>query len=426
MRIPESMLNNAQEVKDEYSKKKPEKKYVWHSSRCSIEMGQISILSVVETITVLGLYYILIQYFHHHWWLLLTALAAPIILLRSEASVELGHSMLLEYSYKTDTKTSNETPYFFNFFITILSFIIIFWLFSEHWLLDYNGWSWYWRISICICFIFPFLMTFFSAARGTLIFSNFVISSTAYVDFFDGIFEVIDKTIKSVFKVTSFIGGPIAGVIPAAIGGTVGAICGSLIGIILGVLNIFLWILYIRCFATLRYPIKGLRNLPANWHRVIWCIDISHTPELLPNIDKVNIKLTLHNILRRISDAETGIVEKLVLLVLIPIIYIPAVMWRWSLKSTLWLWWPLTLLLRQPFKTENIYQMRSVIVKIALGLWKWIVIPIAIIIPWLLSNHFPTISEVTNLVLPEHLEKPFTKLMAYAVPPPTSLRYSTT
>lgn len=35
-------------------------------------------------------------------------------------------------------------------------------------------------------------------------------------------------------------------------------------------------------------------------------------------------------------------------------------MWRWSLKATLWLWFPLALLLRPPFEGKSLEQVRDI------------------------------------------------------------------
>lgn len=55
--------------------------------------------------------------------------------------------------------------------------------------------------------------------------------------------------------------------------------------------------------------------------------------------------------------------------------------------------------------------------------WKWLLMPIAIIIPWLLSGYFPEISSWID-IMPDQVDKPFDKLVGYAVPPLHSLRYA--
>ncbi len=72
----------------------PARAWVWHCTEDSIAAGQISVLAALETLLAVGLYWWRSYRFAWHWFSALGLIAAPILLLRSEESVELGVAML--------------------------------------------------------------------------------------------------------------------------------------------------------------------------------------------------------------------------------------------------------------------------------------------------------------------------------------------
>jgi hypothetical protein len=90
---------NGEVARESSSLRKPARGWVWHSTDASIAAGQISLLSVLETFFALGLYGWLAFHFEHQWWLLISAVAAPIILLRSLESEQLGVKILYKKSF---------------------------------------------------------------------------------------------------------------------------------------------------------------------------------------------------------------------------------------------------------------------------------------------------------------------------------------
>ncbi|PID50445.1 MAG: hypothetical protein CR991_01580 [Proteobacteria bacterium] len=99
------------------------------------------------------------------------------------------------------------------------------------------------------------------------------------------------------------------------------------------VFGIWLRSLLIRFFATLRYPVRGIKQLPVNWHRISWCMDLTYPPELLPDAKTVGEIFSVSGLFKNFSDSNK---DPILVLFLACSWYFPALLWRWSLKAT-WL-----------------------------------------------------------------------------------------
>lgn len=63
-------------------------------------------------------------------------------------------------------------------------------------------------------------------------------------------------------------------------------------------------------------------------------------------------------------------------------------MWRWSLKATLWLWFPLALLLRSPFEGKSLGEVRDIAAIRINGLGKWLPLLAIVVMLWLSAGYF--------------------------------------
>ena len=118
--------------------------------------------------------------------------------------------------------------------------------------------------------------------------------------------------------------------------------------IIVGLLSIS-----IRISATvvglLKHPIITISNIPTNWKRIALYTDFLHPPEIIPGIESKVATEEKHNTLsdllvsKYIYGAWTeiedqNIIRKTILLLLFllvfTLLYIPSLIYRWSLKST--------------------------------------------------------------------------------------------
>ena len=117
------------------------------------------------------------------------------------------------------------------------------------------------------------------------------------------------------------------------------------------VAGMFLRTLSIRVVATMSHPLQGLAQLPLNWRETVAVIDLCHLPELLPRAGTINQKLTMAGLLAAPSSRlSIAIGYKPVLALLM---YLPAVLYRWNLKASAWLWWPLASMITPPYRGQT-------------------------------------------------------------------------
>jgi hypothetical protein len=124
------------------------------------------------------------------------------------------------------------------------------------------------------------------------------------------------------------------------------------------VLGIFMIAAAIRIGATLRYIGQGLRNLPQNFRRLVLCTSPRQEPELVPGLPRGSTEMfTLPDVLvhlrRNLASSPPGKgiwampirLGRIILMVsAVPIWFVPGWLYRVTLKSTVWFWWPLAFL----------------------------------------------------------------------------------
>ena len=103
----------------------------------------------------------------------------------------------------------------------------------------------------------------------------------------------------------------------------------------------------VRIFATFAYPLYGFAMLPQNFRKLVLCTSPISRPEIIPGLDKTPSLLT-------IKALNLWMVQpvKLPMLVIalgryavtIAIMFFPAWLYRLTIKSTAWFWWPLAFL----------------------------------------------------------------------------------
>lgn len=369
------LIESVQQELAEYGNNPKDRSWVWASTDESIEKGQISVLSVVETFLAVGLYIWLAFHFERQWWLLITAVAAPIILLRSEDSKVLGLKWLSYYKQDVSWSEFSIIKRIILIFspLTLASLIFIPLIYDK--LFFIKIWLWL------------FLLLMFLAS--TLIFCFFMIymfeeklSGLAYQGLIGNLLLIM---------ITPFFA-----------------------------LGIWLRSLCIRFFATLCYPIEGIKSLGKNWYSNLWVVDLLHPPELMPDAAKVDETFTIKGLLKRLDINKKGIYFSS--LVIILIWYPPALMWRWSLKATLWLWWPLALLLKPPFKNKVLAEIDEIadIVSLRIARNKWLAFVALLVSSWLVLSYFPHFKDWVD-TLGDTISKPLTKLLEIT-PPPFGLR----
>nr|VFJ91297.1 MAG: hypothetical protein BECKH772A_GA0070896_100309 [Candidatus Kentron sp. H]VFJ99183.1 MAG: hypothetical protein BECKH772C_GA0070978_1002923 [Candidatus Kentron sp. H]VFK00560.1 MAG: hypothetical protein BECKH772B_GA0070898_101951 [Candidatus Kentron sp. H] len=104
-------------------------------------------------------------------------------------------------------------------------------------------------------------------------------------------------------------------------------------------MGVWLRSLGVRVLATLAHPVQGLKALPENWRRILWAMDSRHAPELVPGLAAEDGRFSPSRLVKRIRAVDWP--KRLRLSPLILIWFLPGLLYRWSLKSTCWLYLPL-------------------------------------------------------------------------------------
>jgi hypothetical protein len=127
---------------------------------------------------------------------------------------------------------------------------------------------------------------------------------------------------------------------------------GSLFSNILLVLVITL---YLKVLATLKYFFMGIINITSNWYESCFIIDISKTPEIIFGIEndqRISKDLKFSYFFRCIKE-ESNYVDIFSRIFIIGILYIFAIFYRLSIKSTFWFYIPLLFLVKTPSLIED-------------------------------------------------------------------------
>lgn len=403
-------------------------KWVFRSTPTSMKAKQFSVLAVLETLFVLVLYSWLAYHFNYQWWLYLAALAAPLILLRSKPSIKLGLKRLEHYHYRKAKYEINKLKKNL-IIITILtvSFAISCYLPSAL-LTEHQGWKRLMWLAIVSLFVIVviFLVVAIVTSRYThlsldtpkgLIDISHIMPLSGIMGGVMGVYigTVLVKDVATALTVVILVFMNM-GLLAIFLKNSMNNKKIDLIflpylsGIFPGfALNIWLHSLFIRLFSTLQYPIAGLKQLPDNMQEILWRLDFTHLPELLPKAKEVS---TLYSVDFMITSAkqEDSTTNKITFLLIATLWYIPALFWRWSLKATLWLWWPIAFLLRAPLENKELDKIRDHAVHKVKDPSKWLRLSLGVAtMLWLLQAYIPHIQTIIEL-LPEQPQTLFKAL----------------
>jgi hypothetical protein len=136
-------------------------------------------------------------------------------------------------------------------------------------------------------------------------------------------------------------GEPLMAVISAA-GVAIPTVLGSAVGI-------FLVGLSIRVAATLLHLRVGFLALPRNFRRLMFCTAPTQPPELVPGLIESQSRFTYAHMRNSYRD-QTELLGRMFFFILRVIWFLLGWGYRFALKSTCWLWWPLARLGDEPKK----------------------------------------------------------------------------
>ena len=255
------------------------RRWVWRSTEESREAGQVSVLAVAETLVCVTLYWILLLWLGVTWhhWMIL--IATPLVLLRSEQSVALGVKWINAHGNGSEVPLRSGK----NVGIVVASFAVsglVCWFVASHWLADTTGW----------------LLFAKAMALGLL---------GAIVGFAIAVAITVPKTV---------------------------AVAGF---------GIWLRAILMRFTATARFLAPGLVQFPANWRFSTTVSDIFHPPDLIPGDEGAIYGKDLSLSLRKPDGTKKDASDIVVSILLVPIFFGPALLWRWAIKATAWFYLPL-------------------------------------------------------------------------------------
>ena len=109
--------------------------------------------------------------------------------------------------------------------------------------------------------------------------------------------------------------------------------------------------LVIRVTATLFYLSSCIKGLPRNFRRLVFCTSPAQIPELVPDIEETHSRLRFSLLLYNIFDfldfgygEQRGVRARLIMIAALLGIFLPVWLYRITIKSTAWFWWPLAFL----------------------------------------------------------------------------------
>jgi hypothetical protein len=162
--------------------------------------------------------------------------------------------------------------------------------------------------------------------------------------------------------------------------------------VIVGVaVGVFAVSIFIRFTATMRYLYAGFRALPRNFRALIICTSPTQEPELVPGVSPTESEFTFSSVIREfgIRRRYGPLDQRMIALAYFPpailVWFLPAWIYRLTLKSTSWFWWPLAFLGSELRRARHPELFRQ---KIMETLWArtTIILGTAIIVTFLVSN----------------------------------------
>jgi hypothetical protein len=349
----------------------PNPKWVSWSTRESIEQHCPSITAIVETLVAVPLYWWLAIHFETYGFLIFSAFVAPLVLLRSNESVLLGVKWATKWETFEQEEHWNELPRGKKAFalavalIAILGSTVAAHTFGAAYLVYQED---------STAFVQGFAI---AVGTGLAAETLTVAGGVATAGMGVAIIEValvggVIGAIAGAGAITAAGVGPsalagvgvgaaaVAAVGVGSIAGMRAAAIGPAISLIISIpqlfvgygIGIFIVTLAIRIAATLRHFLSGFFSIAQNFHILAFCTSPAQLPELVPGLPETS-ELTLTGMVKLIDENLRSANWLRAIWIAGPIIvtilcFVPAWLYRITLKSTVWVWWPLAFIGNTP------------------------------------------------------------------------------
>jgi hypothetical protein len=313
-----------------------------------ISQGKVSVLAIIEIALAFYVYYFwLIPYTNWPWFTIISFLSVPLLLLRSDASIQRGVELLHKSWTKSDFAIHEK------WIIRGIAFIsssgLGYWLAETilyEWLTTSSGWLHALRITFTVI-----AAGGIGAALSGLILGVGILSTT----------PILDETIK--VATTGAVAGAFVGAIEYEALAIAACIAGSVaVAIVLAkfrkilVILIFpnitvgmsLHCIWLRLQATLPLWRDGLSNFSHNWYETILVADSRLAPALMPCAGNIDVRLNVASM----PKGDGSHFDTIAHLALTLSFTAAAILYRWNIKANAWIWLPMAYLLR-PVKWER-------------------------------------------------------------------------
>ena len=308
--------------------------FVWYTAQEGRDGDKISVVACMEVILSVAAYWWIAWYYDTYAHLLVSICLAPLVLLRSDESVELGLRWYERYWDRWNENLPLRHP-------KVLATIAISFVFGFGCALIVLPWATAGQTGPLL-FLWSTLTSLLAISMGT---AGVGVGAGAGA-----------LAVGLVGAVAGTLLGAVAGEGIIAVAGA-GAVAGMGTIVILkggagkGIFLLFgLWIFIgyllrtigIRITASVRYLPQGIVSLSKNWTHTLFRTDLTQAPELVPgaNAHDIALSLTPNRLWKRVFKTDY-IVERILAAILLLILYTPALMYRYSIKSTCWLYLPL-------------------------------------------------------------------------------------
>lgn len=329
--------------------------FVWTATQDSVKHGKISMLACAETVFSVAAYLWIAWYFETATHILISLLAAPLVLLRSNRSVALGKHMAKQYWEGLKFPAAFVIAWIGLILViaTIMaaSMSVTIQIFDADFAVARPLISAFFVGAIGLTFgvasrVFfrrsgiPDLLQFSSGKllKATACAVSLILFATWAILFTLGVHRLGPLSIGVLFLTTVL--GLFLSVVTYAHFAP---------GFALGV-----WgrTILIRVSASLRYPVQGFRTMPKNWRRLLFQTDFFIVPELVPSATDAMKIISPSNLIKAVRF-ELDFAERPVAVFILLLCYIPALAYRYSIKSTCWLYLPLIYLVTLPGNLQD-------------------------------------------------------------------------
>jgi hypothetical protein len=341
--------------------------WVWHCTAESIAAEQVSVIAIGEIIIAVPLYWWLVSLSPWPWMAFIGMFAAPLLLLRSEASITRGVELLRGYwDLKTEVASKNGMRLIIATCVLVTG-LLTYWV-ASNWLPGYAGWASYWRSvvlgmgagAVAIAFAGVGWGAGADKDAGTVAGASAFACLAIIIEFVGmaGMAGAIHGAIVVGFSGMFARAGEGLFLGTSERTGTKIAIANAIAGVGAGgvAAGILVRGFFIRLYATLMHFPAGFAQLPQNWHETILSTDPWHMPELLPQAGTVSEDFSVQGLWANRHARRRA--DKIILYIFLAVFYISAIAYRWSLKASAWLWFPLILALRPPLHRKSESQSR--------------------------------------------------------------------